>query len=81
MDDSRQYQFAGQYHYVTGPLGPRFKHLGRRKVCQGPYSDKCVVKNWLGGEGVRVWPGHGEAEEDMNLGDEESGGGYEHDDL
>lgn len=57
MDDSRQYQFAGQHHYVSGPLGPRWKNLGRRKVCQGRYSDRCVVRHWLGGEGVKVWPG------------------------
>ncbi|KAL9112559.1 MAG: hypothetical protein Q9227_003130, partial [Pyrenula ochraceoflavens] len=31
LSDSRQYRFAGQYHYVNGPLGPRFKNLGRRK--------------------------------------------------
>ena len=47
IEDSRQYEFAGYYHYVTGPLGPRFKHLGRRKVCQGRYSDPCIIKNWL----------------------------------
>ncbi|KAL8626082.1 hypothetical protein Q9189_008236, partial [Teloschistes chrysophthalmus] len=31
LRDSRQYEFAGQYHYVNGPLGPRFKNLARRK--------------------------------------------------
>lgn len=63
LDDGRQYTFAGQYHYVTGPLGPRFKHLGRRKVCQGPYTNKCVVKQWLDAEGDReipIYPGPGE---------------------
>ena len=59
MDDHRQYQFAGQHHYVSGPLGPRWKNLGRRKVCQGRYSDRCGVRHWLGGEGVKVWPGRG----------------------
>ena len=34
LDDWRQWRFAGQYHYVNGPLGPRFKNLGRSKVCQ-----------------------------------------------
>ncbi|KAI5304413.1 Vacuolar protein sorting-associated protein 62 [Ascosphaera pollenicola] len=29
LNDTRQYRFGGQYHYVNGPLGPRFKHLGR----------------------------------------------------
>lgn len=47
LSDPRQYRFAGQYHYVNGPLGPRFKNLGRKNVCQG--HDKCVVKHWLGG--------------------------------
>lgn len=32
--DWRQWRFVGQYHYVNGPLGPRFKNLGRSKVCQ-----------------------------------------------
>ncbi|KAJ5215528.1 uncharacterized protein N7498_001935 [Penicillium cinerascens] len=48
LSDSRQYRFAGQYHYVNGPLGPRFKHLNRRKVCQGPDSAPCVIKDWIG---------------------------------
>ncbi|OAL38545.1 hypothetical protein AYO20_02195 [Fonsecaea nubica] len=48
LGDKRQYRFAGQYHYVNGPLGPKFKHLGRKKICQGPESSPCVVKNWLG---------------------------------
>lgn len=55
--DSRQYQFAGQHHYVSGPLGPRFKNLMRRKVCQGRYQDQCVVRRRLGEEEVGVWPG------------------------
>lgn len=50
LGDKRQYRFAGQYHYVTGPLGPKFKHLGRKKICQGPDSQPCVIKHWLGGE-------------------------------
>ena len=33
---------------MTGPLGPRFKHLGRRKVCQGLYEDPCDIKHRLG---------------------------------
>lgn len=48
LGDKRQYRFAGQYHYVNGPFGPRFKHLGRKKICQGPDSSPCVIKNWLG---------------------------------
>lgn len=65
-DDSRQYQFVGQYHYVSGPLGPRFKNLGRRKVCQGGYKDPCVIKNWLLPAPVKYWEGmrDGETERD-----------------
>ncbi|GES64458.1 vacuolar protein sorting protein 62 [Aspergillus terreus] len=47
LGDHRQYRFAGQYHYVNGPLGPRFKHLNRRKVCQGPDDSPCVIKNYI----------------------------------
>ncbi|MCJ1273458.1 Vacuolar protein sorting-associated protein 62 [Puttea exsequens] len=65
LNDSRQYGLVGEYHYVNGPLGPRFKHLGRRKVCQGRYTDPCVIKTWLAPEGLReprVWLGIGEGE-------------------
>jgi hypothetical protein len=44
LSDPRQYRFAGQYHYVNGPTGPRFKNLGRRQVCQGR---KCRVRYWV----------------------------------
>lgn len=47
LDDSRQYEFLGEYHYVNGPLGPRFKHLGRRKLCQGRDTDPCVIRKYL----------------------------------
>ncbi|KAG8532474.1 uncharacterized protein KY384_002351 [Bacidia gigantensis] len=50
LDDGRQYGFVGEYHYVNGPLGPRFKHLGRRKMCQGAFEDPCEIKEWLGGD-------------------------------
>ncbi|KAL8720430.1 MAG: hypothetical protein Q9225_002720 [Loekoesia sp. 1 TL-2023] len=66
LDDDRQYMFAGQYHYVNGPLGPRWKHLGRRKVCQGRYEDPCVVHNWLPPERSFEdvgWEGEGEGED------------------
>ncbi|KAI4129801.1 MAG: hypothetical protein LQ338_002052 [Usnochroma carphineum] len=83
LGDARQYVFAGQYHYVNGPLGPRWKHLGRRKVCQGRYEDPCVVRQWLPGEkSVGGWPeGEGEGEgvgegEDWN-GDERDPPGVE----
>lgn len=38
LGDWRQWRFVGQYHYVNGPLGPRFKNLGRSKVCQSGWS-------------------------------------------
>lgn len=44
LSDKRQYRFAGQYHYVNGPIGPRFKNLGRRHICQGPEDKPCVIK-------------------------------------
>ena len=49
LADKRQYRFAGQYHYVNGPLGPRFKNLGRKHICGSPDNEPCVIKNWLGG--------------------------------
>ncbi|KAI9376492.1 hypothetical protein BJX61DRAFT_322474 [Aspergillus egyptiacus] len=48
LGDHRQYRFAGQYHYVNGPLGPRFKYLKRRKVCQGPDTASCIIKDFIG---------------------------------
>lgn len=53
LGDSRQYLFANNYHYVSGPLGPKFKNLGRRKICQGRESERCEIKNWLGGSRLR----------------------------
>ncbi|KAJ5762520.1 uncharacterized protein N7511_005902 [Penicillium nucicola] len=47
LGDPRQYRFAGQYHYVNGPTGPRFKHLNRHKVCQGPDHAPCIIKNYV----------------------------------
>ncbi|KAH0388063.1 hypothetical protein KCU92_g1357, partial [Aureobasidium melanogenum] len=49
MSDKRQYQFWGQYHYVSGPFGPRFKNLGRKKVCQNMQT-QCIIRHWLGEE-------------------------------
>jgi hypothetical protein len=72
LSDSRQYRFLGQYHYVNGPLGPRFKNLGRKEICQG--NGECVLKKWIGDKKprpyVKRYPlvGHGEemSEEDMH---------------
>lgn len=33
LADSRQWRFFGQYHYVRGPFGPKWKHLGRKQLC------------------------------------------------
>lgn len=49
LGDPRQYRFAGQYHYVNGPTGPKFKNLGRSRVCQNP-KRPCNVKNVLTGQ-------------------------------
>ena len=63
LSDPRQYRFAGQYHYVTGPLGPRFKNLGRKTICQG--NKECVIKRSLlpWGSGVKLRPGLNEDSE------------------
>ena len=46
---------------MNGPLGPKFKNLGRREVCEG---GTCVVKDVIGGVGdVRVGKGVGTGEE------------------
>lgn len=36
LADTRQWRLFGQYHYVTGPNGPKFKRLGRSKLCGKP---------------------------------------------
>ncbi|WPH00455.1 putative vacuolar protein sorting-associated protein tda6 [Acrodontium crateriforme] len=66
LSDPRQYRFAGQYHYVNGPSGPKFKNLGRRTVCQNSQSG-CEVRKWLGGSRSRMLPFPDD-------GDEEEGG-------
>jgi hypothetical protein len=64
LSDPRQYRFVGQYHYVTGPLGPRFKNLGRQEICQSNGLE-CVLKRVLGDRRSRVrrFPDAGEGEE------------------
>ena len=62
LGDTRQYRFAGQYHYVNGPLGPKFKNLGRTHICPDG-SVPCRIKNWLGGSSqihLGKAPGKGE---------------------
>ena len=65
LSDDRQYRFAGQYHYVTGPIGPWAKNLGRKTVCQGP--GRCIIRHWgdggIAGSKVKVltsWDEFGE---------------------
>lgn len=60
LGDYRQYRFVGQYHYVNGPRGPRFKHLNRRKACQGADGSPCMIKDYIG-MGMRTarWEGVG----------------------
>ena len=40
LADKRQWRVFGEYHYATGPTGPKFKNLERRKVCQ---MDRCTL--------------------------------------
>lgn len=55
LSDPRQWRFAGQYHYVNGPLGPRFKNLGRSRVCQSRGS--CTIVDSLTEGKKRSWIG------------------------
>ncbi|CAK7268553.1 Vacuolar protein sorting-associated protein 62 [Sporothrix epigloea] len=40
LGDRRQWRLFGQYHYTEGPAGPKFKNLGRQKVCQ---TERCRI--------------------------------------
>ncbi|OIW23523.1 hypothetical protein CONLIGDRAFT_556837, partial [Coniochaeta ligniaria NRRL 30616] len=40
LADRRQWRLFGQYHYITGPQGPKFKKLDREKVCQ---TERCTI--------------------------------------
>ncbi|CAK7212400.1 Vacuolar protein sorting-associated protein 62 [Sporothrix curviconia] len=40
LGDPRQWRLFGQYHYTDGPAGPKFKNLGRQKVCQ---TERCRI--------------------------------------
>ncbi|KAH7118889.1 hypothetical protein B0J11DRAFT_79609 [Dendryphion nanum] len=65
LSDPRQYRFLGQYHYVNGPLGPRFKNLGRQEICQG--NEECLLKRTTRGpkraRHAKRYPYVGEGEE------------------
>lgn len=55
LSDRRQWRFAGQYHYVNGPLGPKFKNLGRSRVCQS--RGTCTIVDSLIEGKKRSWIG------------------------
>lgn len=71
MSDSRQYRFVTEYHYVAGPLGPRYKNLRRGHVCQQPEDIHCDVRE---DRDVAVVPEVSEADvdedEEMSVADE-----------
>jgi hypothetical protein len=71
LNDPRQYRFVGQYHYVNGPLGPRFKRLGRKKLCQGGDDQECKLLHWIGDKAIQSARPVGEGEE-ADLNDEET---------
>lgn len=49
LADIRQWRFFGQYHYVSGPRGPKFKRLGRSKICQ---TERCRLKHEMDPKGT-----------------------------
>ncbi|KAK6520560.1 Vacuolar protein sorting-associated protein 62 [Arthrobotrys conoides] len=46
FNDTRQYGLLGEAHYVSGPLGPRWKNLGRTGVCQRD-DEECIIMTQL----------------------------------
>lgn len=75
LSDPRQYRFAGEYHYVNGPTGPKFKNLGREQVCQG--RGFCRIRHWLGGgRGADHFPEEEEIEEGGLPGGNVTGWGF-----
>ncbi|EGX93304.1 hypothetical protein CCM_04677 [Cordyceps militaris CM01] len=49
LADVRQWRLFGQYHYVSGPQGPKFKNLGRQKMC---LANKCRIRHERDGSGT-----------------------------
>lgn len=70
LSDPRQYRFARQYHYVNGPSGPKFKNLGRKKVCQA--RGECHIRHWADGRRARRVAGGVEGEEGFEEEEEEA---------
>ncbi|KAF2487213.1 hypothetical protein BDY17DRAFT_243587 [Neohortaea acidophila] len=66
LSDPRQYRFAGQYHYVNGPTGPRFKSLDRARVCPRQ-AKKCHIRQWANDGGSRRMPAPGEDAEEGGI--------------
>jgi hypothetical protein len=52
LSDPRQWRLFGQYHYHTGPLGPRWKNLARHRVCQ---TERCRILWSLEEEKTASW--------------------------
>ncbi|OLN85587.1 putative vacuolar protein sorting-associated protein TDA6-like protein 3 [Colletotrichum chlorophyti] len=44
LADIRQWRLFAQYHYVSGPLGPKFKRLNREKLC---ITERCRILKTL----------------------------------
>jgi len=55
LGDERQWRFVGQYHYVNGPYGPRYKNLGRSRPCQSGL--RCVILESIEEGRGRSWVG------------------------
>ena len=53
-EDERQYQVVGQYHWVSGPTGPKDKNLDRVGVCQTPEACDISPNRFVDGCGFRV---------------------------
>lgn len=54
LSDRRQWRLFGQYHYITGPQGPKFKKLEREKVCQ---TDRCTIVTSIEAGRKSAWYG------------------------
>ena len=54
LSDARQWRLFGQYHYITGPQGPKFKSLDRRNVCQ---TEKCTILHTIEAGKKAAWYG------------------------
>lgn len=53
--DPRQYTLISEWHYVTGPLGPRWKALARKSMCGGRAADCVILTQLRNGRKKWVW--------------------------